>query len=182
MGGTPLCSQTPLYGSWRIPEVGLRAHPLSLSVLVAVWRVGTAQLRGGSLFVQSCSKYCPCETADGQCVPKDSHLEVALRDLGGSRETRPVVDSCFSLSAEFSKGNGQSCAHNAAILSQTPFLFAQPCSTDRSLQTHCNSSPALGCLCLLWSCSCLFSSYCNYGTFRWEISRFCAASLMLCFW
>lgn len=44
VGGTPLFSQTPLYRSWRIPEVGLRAHPLNLSVLMGVWRVGTAQL------------------------------------------------------------------------------------------------------------------------------------------
>lgn len=86
VGGNPLFSQTPLNGSWRIPEVGLRAHPLNLCAAGSLegWNSSAQLLRGGSAFVQSCSKYCPCETAAGQCVPKGSQLEVALRGLGGS--------------------------------------------------------------------------------------------------
>lgn len=55
VGGIPVFSQTPLYRSWRTPEVGLRAHPFNLSVLVGVQRVGTAQLGFSGVEVSLCN-------------------------------------------------------------------------------------------------------------------------------
>lgn len=149
MGGIPLFSQTPLYISWRTPEVGLRAHPFNLSVLMGVWRVGTAQLSFSGVEVSLCNPAL-CTTLLRQHLVSaylGQHWGTCEGAPGLKAEkTRPVVDSCLSLSVELSKGNGESCGHNKALLSQIPFLFAQPCSTIRSLQTHCNSSPVLGCL------------------------------------
>lgn len=189
-GGTPLFSQTPLDRGWRIPEVGLRAHPFNLSVLMGFWRVGRAQLGCSGVEVAFCSPAL-CTTLVRQQLVSVCQRAVTWRWHWGTWEgaaglkaekTRPVVDSCLSLTVEFSKGNGESCAHNEAILGKYLLCLHSPVPQSDPYK-HTAIPP------LFWAawhlpyllprCSCLFSSYCNYGTFRWKIS---STSLMFCFW
>lgn len=166
-------------------------------LLISVWwweferleQLGSAAQGWICLFAklpqQSCSKYYPCETSAGQCVPKGSYLEVTLRDLSGKAEkTRPVVDLCLECWI-FQRKWGRVVLTMKLSLAKYPFCLHSPVLQSDPYK-HTEIPPlfwaAWHLLCLLQSCSCLFSSYCNYGTFRWKISRSCAVSLMLCLW